>query len=125
MVTRRGVALLELTVALALVTLVVIAATALLLRQARDARDLYEERVAFEAASGLVARLEASGFDVPDGRSEPAASSPGLENLRGAKAILDVEAFDGGRRARVEVAWTSFRGLARRAEIVTYAGRRP
>jgi len=119
--SRRGIVLLEVVVALAIIVVAAIAATVLLYRQAADIRALYEERVAWEIATGRLEELEASGWNETPAR----APMPGGENLPNAAVTETLATGDGVRRATVVVAWDDHRGFRRSVTASTIAGGAP
>jgi type II secretory pathway pseudopilin PulG len=126
-VTGRGYILLEVTTALLVFVLLSVGAVAVLQGQAEAARALYEERVAWEAAMGQIALVEASGARPrAEGRSDLDVSSAGWENLAEGKAVLTLaREEDGVWRAAVEVSWAGFRGGRRRVEAWTLVRAEP
>lgn len=118
-----GAVLLEILACCFVVTVIAFSCGALLRRQARDAEALYEEAVAWEAASAELERLEARAFSgAREGSAPLAVESPGWENLRDPAGLLVVEPAHGGRRITVRVTWTGPGGRPRRVEAVTFAG---
>ncbi len=115
MVRRAGQVLLEVTAALVIVAFVSVSAAAVLQAEARNVRMLYEERLAWEVASGQLAVLEAARERAPrEGTYEIALESPGWENLANGRCEATVAPVEPGVwRASVEVSWDGFRGARR------------
>jgi len=124
-VRERGLVLWEVLASLFVVALVGASAAAVLRAQGRDVRMLYEERVAWEEAAGILARLEA-GEAAPEGTVELAADGPGTENLPELRAVRSVRRLEGGlREASVEVSWRGEKGVRRSVATRTVLEGRP
>jgi hypothetical protein len=122
---RSGLVLWEIVAALFIVTLVSLSAAALLRAQGRDVRMLYEERVAWEIATGHLARLEASGAPVA-GSAELPVEGPGSENLLQPQGRVTTAPAEGKlRKVTVEVSWTGEKGVRRRVEARALVEVRP
>ncbi len=117
MVRESGLVLWEVVASLFVVTLVAASAAAVLRAQGRDVRMIYEERVAWEAAAGQLALVEARGAP-PEGTTElDVAGWAGWENLAQPKAVLVVRAVEPGlREAAVTVSWAGEKGVRRSVE---------
>lgn len=114
---KRGFVLIEVVVALSIIVVAAIAATVFLYRQAADVRALYEERVAWEIASGRLEELESADWsDAPERRP-----MPGGENLPG----LTVTESVATGRATVVVEWNDHRGFRRHVTASTLTGGAP
>ena len=124
---ERGAWLVELSISVTIVLMVAASSVAALRAQSREVRTLYEERVAWEAAAGQMARLEAAGWKgLREGDHALRVTAAGYENLRDARCTLRVRPASGGvHRVVVEVAWTDAEGAARTVRVRTLAGRTP
>lgn len=119
---QRGFALLELTAAVMLITLALGTSLVVLAANARNVRDLFEEKVAMQLASGELELLEARGFEgVEEGATALAAGSPALAQLREGRCTLEVSRDREDVTllcARVVVRWRSG-PLPRQVEVDT------
>lgn len=124
---ERGTLLLEAVAAVALSALVTGGALVTVHMQARAARTLFEEKVAVQLAAGELGRLEARGFDAPDGESPLAEASTALAQLHEGRCTLHIvrDPTDASlRRARVVVRWRPG-AFVRHAEADTWFRRSP
>ncbi len=117
----------ELLVAIALLGMVVGTTAVTLAAHARNVRELFEEKVALQLATGEIEALEARGFDASPGTARLLQDSTALAQLPAGVCNLIVtrDAEDLSLlRAQVVVTWRCGRH-ARTAEMDTWFRRAP
>lgn len=120
MATRstRGFSLIEVTVAVAIIGVMIIATSALLQRLPVNGREVRDQDIALRIARSEVEILRAGGYD-----ALPASgpfTNPLLSSLAASSASVTIAVYDDKtKRADVSVSWTGTGSVARTVSLTT------